>query len=147
MFLRQDLRGARVDRQRVNITAHQFSGGSIDHPVPFYRSPPLECSGGNRDVEMATFASTRMAGMLGAVVTDLEQRRMQCVLERGAQPLDARGGIHGVGPFLNRSRSNQKIMPNVKTRTTGKLIQTLKVTQADSLMVSATQMFAVPSAR
>ena len=87
-YFQSGLSRARVDRQRVDVPAHQFGGGSIDHPVSLHRGHAGERRGRDLDVKMPAFARAGMAGMLGAVVADLEQRRA-AGLQRRAQPLDA----------------------------------------------------------
>ena len=88
-----DLGRSRVDRQRVDVAAHQFSGGSIDHPVPFQRGDAGKARRRDHDVEMAAFASTGVAGVFRAVVANLEQGRVQGGLERCPQAVDARTGV------------------------------------------------------
>ena len=77
MFVYWGLRRASVNRQRMDVAAHQFSGGSIDHPVPFQRGNPGEAGGGDDDVEMAAFSRARVAFVLRAVIANLEQGRVQ----------------------------------------------------------------------
>lgn len=131
----------------MNVAAHQFSGRSIDHPVSFHRRHPVEGGSGNRHVKMAAFARAGMPRVFGAVVTDVEQRRVQCMLERGAQPLDA-GCAHGVPSLANSwLRNSQTMTPSDITMPSGPAIQTLKETQSLSLRLNAIQMFATPSSR
>ena len=90
LFLTGDLGRVRVNRQRVNIAAHQFGGGSIDHPMSFHRRHPLEGVRGDGDVEVAAFTRAGMTGMPGAVIADLEPGRMQRGFQRGAQEFNPR---------------------------------------------------------
>ena len=126
------------------FAAHQFSGGSIDHPVPFQRGDAGEARRRDDDVEMATFARTGMASVLRAVIPDLQQGRVQGVFEYRPQTLDTR--IHGAS-FANMPRNSHSTTPNENTVASGTAIHTLKVTQSLSLRFSATQMLTVPSAR
>ena len=71
----------------MDVAAHQFSGGSIDHPVPFQRGSAGESRRGDDDVEMTAFARTGVAFVLRAVVADFEQGRVQRGFERDAQTL------------------------------------------------------------
>ena len=73
----ENLRRPRVDRQRVNVPAHQFSGGSIDHPMSLYLRDALEGRRHDGDVEMAAFACAGVTGVFGAVVANLEQGGVQ----------------------------------------------------------------------
>ena len=73
----------------MDVAAHQFGGGSIDHPMSFERGHAREAGGGDDDVEMAAFTRAGVAGVFGAVIADLEQRGMQGRFERGAQPIGA----------------------------------------------------------
>ena len=128
----------------MDVAAHQFSGGSIDHPVPFQRGNPGEAGGGDDDVEMTPFARTGVALVLRAVIANLEQGRMQGGFERGAKPLGARGRIH-VGSRVSAPRIRYRMTPKRNTSASGNAIHTLNVTQSDSLRVMATQMLAKPS--
>ena len=125
----------RVDRQGVDIAAHQFSGGSIDHPVALHLRDALEGGGGNRDVKVSAFARTGMAGMPGTVVADLEQGRMQA-LQRRSQPLDARAHVGCSGlSFSSWPRISQNTMATLNRKSRGIESQDLKSTQAFSLML------------
>src|SRR5262245_19928880 len=62
------LSGPGVDRQGMDVLAHQFRGGSIDHPVHLHLSGALEGRGGDGHVEMAALARAGMADVLVAVV-------------------------------------------------------------------------------
>jgi hypothetical protein len=84
----------------MDVAAHQFSGGSIDHPMPFERRDSGEARGGNYDVEMTAFACPGMTGVPRAVVTDFEQAWVQGGFERCTQPLHARTCAHGAGSFV-----------------------------------------------
>src|SRR5688572_35187 len=77
--------GACVDRQRVYVPAHQFGGGSIDHPMSFDRRHAGEGRGRNDHVEMAALARSCVSGVFGAVVANLEQRGMEFALQCLAQ--------------------------------------------------------------
>ena len=135
----------RVDRQRVNVAAHQFSGGSIDHPMALDAGDPVEGRRRDGDVEMAAFARTRVAGVTGAVVTDFEQGGMKLPLQDGAQARHARRLVHEALSFPSAPRSIHSMRPMENTIATGGRIQTLKVTQSASDLFSATQMLATPS--
>jgi len=82
IFLVWKLNGPRVDRQRVYVPAHEFSGGSIDHPMTLHLRHPGERRSGNGHVEMTPFAGARMSNVLVAVIADFEQRGMQGRLQR-----------------------------------------------------------------
>jgi len=148
MFVYWGLRRARVNRQRMDVAAHQFSGGSIDHPMPFQRGNAGKARRRDHDVEMATFASPGVAGVFGAVIANLEQTRMQSGFERCTQAIRSRTRAHGADSFdsfENTPRSRYNTTPTMKIMAKGTAIQTLKVTQSASLRVLATQMFANPS--
>lgn len=131
----------------MDVPAHQFGGGSIDHPVPLDRRDTGERRRRDDHVEMAAFACAGMAGVLRTVVTDLEAHGMERRFERGPQPRDALGRHVGES-FVNRtSRSAQNIAASVATIAMGGAIHTLKVTHSVTLRWRAIQMFAVPSAR
>src|SRR5690348_6868241 len=134
----------RIDRQRVDVAAHQFSGGSIDHPMALHLRPPGERGRGDGHVEMAALTRAGMPDVSGAVVADLEQDRLQG-LQGGPQPLDALRG-HEALSLPNRPRSVHNTTASVNTMATGGAIQTLNSTQSASLRFSATQMFTSPSA-
>ena len=70
----------------MDVPAHEFSGGSIDHPMPLHLRHAVERGGGDGDVEMPAFARAGMADVPGAVVADFEQRRVQRLLERATHP-------------------------------------------------------------
>ena len=97
--LMEDLWRPRVYRQRMDVAAHQFSGGSIDHPMPFQRGNAGKARRRDHDVEMATFAGPGVAGMFGAVIANLEQARMQSGFERCTQTLHSRTCAHGADSF------------------------------------------------
>ena len=144
IFFVQRLNGPGVDRQRVNVTAHEFSGGSIDHSMSLYLRHAVEGGRGDRHVKMATFAGTGVTDVFGTVIANLEHGRMQRLFERGAQALDARRIAHAVFSLLTAPRSIQNNRPSVVTMAKGVSIQTLNVTQSASERFSATQMFANP---
>ena len=144
IFFVQWLNGPGVDRQRVNVTAHEFSGGSIDHPMALYLRHAVEGGRGDGHVKMATFAGTGVTDMFGTVIANLEHGRMQRLFERGAQTLDARRIAHAAFSLLTAPRSIQNNRPSVVTMAKGVSIQTLNVTQSASERFSATQMFANP---
>ncbi len=73
IFFVQGLNGPRVDRQRVNVTAHEFSGGSIDHPMALYLRHAVEGGRGDGHVKMAAFAGTGVTDVFGTVIANLEQ--------------------------------------------------------------------------
>ena len=127
----------------MDVAAHQFSGGSIDHPVSFQRRNARKGGRGDDDVEMAAFPRSRVAFVLRTVVADFEQGRVQRGFEREAKAIRARGGHEG--SLVSTPRSKYRMMPKRKTRASGNEIQTLKVTQSASLRVMATQMFTKPS--
>ena len=116
----------------MDVAAHQFSGGSIDHPVPFQRGNAGEGRGRDDDVEMAAFARAGVAFVFRAVIANLEQGRMQGGFERGAQPLGARAHVDSSAPTLSDQypRSIQNMRPAVNTNTSGMIIQVLKNTQS-----------------
>ena len=143
-FFVQELNGARVDRQRVNVLAHELGGGSIDHPMSLHLRHAVERGGGDGHMKMAAFARTGMADVFGAVVANLEQRRMQRILESGTQACDARRVTHAPFSVLTAPRNIRYPSPSVVTSANGVRIQTLKVTQSASGRFSATQMFARP---
>jgi len=118
------------------VAAHQFSGGSIDHSMSLHPRDPFEGRRDNGDVEMAALARAGMTGMSGAVVADFEQRRMQRLLECGAQPVDARAHADSPGPeeVGDCWRMIQKMMLAVNTNTNGITTKDLKLTQASWLM-------------
>ena len=144
MFFDEELDGSRVDRQRVNVPAHQFSGGSIDHSMPLHLREAREGRRDDGDVEMPALARAGVAGMFGTVVTNLEQRGMQRLFERGAQSLDA--GAHA-DSLLGCPRMIQNTIPRVNTNNNGTATKVLKFTQASWLMRKAIQRLAAPSAR
>ena len=132
MYLQWDLRRTRVDRQRVYVAAHEFSGGSIDHPVPFHRRVTGEGRRRDHYVKVPTLARTGVAFMFGAVVANVEQRRMQRSFEGGAQAFDPRAHQDSFGWY---PRSSQNMRPAVNTNTSGKVIQVLKNTQVGMLLL------------
>lgn len=113
----------------MDVAAHQFGGGSIDHPVAFHRASPGEGRGGDRDVEVAALTRAGVPRVLGAVIADVEARRPESRFERRAQSVGtlAHRGASGT------SRRIQKITPSVNTNASGSTTQALKVTQVDSL--------------
>ena len=129
----------------MDVAAHQFSGGSIDHPVSFQRGHAGEARGGDDDVEMAAFTRAGVAVMFRAVVANLEQGRMQGGFERGAQAI-ARACSRR--RFLRRSYAAQQIEHDAddedhRQRTA---IQTLKVTQSASLRCRRSRCSRSPAA-
>src|SRR5262245_57555320 len=95
---------------------------------------------------MAAFTRAGVPDVFGAVVADLELARVERGLERRAQAVHARGGVHGAdSSFVKTPRSRYSTTPTMKTMASGTAIQTLKVTQSASLRVLAIQMFANPS--
>src|SRR3954467_10723383 len=107
----------RVDRQRGDVAAHQFSGGSIDHPMPLHLRQPGEGCGADGHVEMPAFARARMADVPGAVVTNLEQYGLQA-LQRGPQPFDALRA-HDVLSLVSTPRRVHNTTVSVNTMATG----------------------------
>src|SRR6185295_10605722 len=95
-------------------------------------------------VKVTALARARVAGVLRAVVADLEQRGIQR-LQRRAQLVDARG-VHVLVSLRNSGNRIQAMTPKETTMATGPAIHTLNVTQSDSLRFIATQMFTKPSA-
>lgn len=114
---------------------HQFSGGSINHPVSLHLRGALEGRCDDGDVEMAAFPRTGMAGMLGAVVADLEQGRLQRLLERGPELFDPRAHADLSGVVEGCWRMIQTTMPAMNTKASGIETKTLKFTQASRLIV------------
>lgn len=138
----------RVDRQRVDVAAHQFGGGSIDHPVSLHLRDPVEDCRGNDHVEMAALTRAGVADVLRAVVANLEPHGLQG-LQRRAQPFHPIAGrslAHEARSLASRPRSAHNTTANVNTMAMGGAIQTLNNTQSASLRFSATQMFTKPSA-
>ena len=131
----------------MDVAAHQFSGGSIDHPVSLQRGDSGKARRRDHDVEMTAFASPGVAGMFGAVIAYLEQARMQGGFERCTQAFYARSthGADSLDSFMITLRSRYSAMPTMKIIARGTAIQTLKATQSASLRVLATQMFANPN--
>ena len=136
MFVYWGLRRARVNRQRMDVAAHQFSGGSIDHPMPFQRGNPGKARCRDYDVEMAAFASSGMAGVFRAVIANLEQAWMQGGFERCTQALLTRTRAHGADSFdalVNTPRSRYSTTPIMTIIAAGIAIQALKKTQSSWL--------------
>jgi len=131
----------------MDVAAHQFGGGSIDHPMPFQRGDAGKPRRRDHDVEMATFAGAGVAGMFGAVIAYFEQAGMQGGFERCTKAFYARSahGADSLDSFMNAPRTRYSAMPTMKIIARGTAIQTLKVTQSASLRVLATQMFANPN--
>ncbi len=127
----------------------KFSGGSIDHSMPLYLREPLEGRRHDGDMEMPALAGAGVTSVFGAVVTNLEQGGMQCLLEDGAQSFDA--GVHADSPgpveLDDCRRMIQKTRANVNRNTSGITTKDLKLTQASWLMWNAIQRLAAPSAR
>ena len=73
----------------MDVAAHQFGGGSIDHPMPFQRGDAGKLRRRDHDVEMAAFAGAGVAGMFGAVIAYFEQARVQGGFERGTKAVHA----------------------------------------------------------
>ena len=130
----------------MNVLAQKRGGGSIDHPMALYLRRAVEHRRGNDHVEMAALAGTGVTNMFGAVIANLEQGRVQRLLERGAQALDARRIGHAVFPLLTAPRNIHINRPSVVTMANGVSLQTLNVTQSASERFRATQMFASPKA-
>src|SRR5882672_11968040 len=126
MFLSWGLWRTRVDRQRGYVAAHEFSGGSIDHPMSFQCRDARETGRDDHDVKMPALARAGVASVLCTVVADVEQRRMQRGFEDGAQALDARAHSDSFGWY---PRSSQKMRPTVNANKSGTVIHTLKKTQ------------------
>ena len=127
---------ARVDRQGVDVAAHQFSGGSIDHSMSLYPGDTFEGRRDDGDVKMPALARAGMAGVFGAVVANFEQGRMERLLERGAQPFDPRAHTDSPGPAESGDwRRIQKMTPRVNANASGIITNDLKLTQASWLML------------
>src|SRR5688500_17575431 len=95
---------------------------------------PREARRCDGHVEMPALAGSGMSGVFLAVVADLQQGGCQRLLQRRPQAIDS---THGSPAAVSRGacRSSAKITKPVKTSISGMMIQALKVTQADSLMV------------
>lgn len=118
----------------MDVAAHQLGGGSIDHPMPLKCRDPGEAIRGNGDVEMPTFTRPGVAGVLRAVIADLESGGLQGLLQCRSQALHA--GIHAGPAGVSRGacRNSPKMITAVNTKISGMMIQVLNVTQAASLM-------------
>lgn len=116
----------------MDVAAHQFSDGSIDHSMALADGEPGERGGGDDDVEMPALAGSRMTGVRRTVIADFQQRGRERRLQRGAQAIDA--SAHGDFPAAG-SRMIHSTRPSVKTKSKGTTTQVLKVTQVASLMV------------
>ena len=60
------------DAQRVHTLPHERCDGCIDQSVAFELRTSFESVGNDHYPEVTTFTRARMAGVLGAVVDDLE---------------------------------------------------------------------------
>jgi hypothetical protein len=120
---------AGIDRQGVNVATHQFGGGSIDHPMSLHLRDPVEGGCRDGDVEVSAFARAGMADVPGAVVTNLEQGRMQGGLQRGPQPFHP---FAHVGSFSWKPRISQNVVKAVKMKMAGRKNQVLSATQVAS---------------
>ena len=85
--------------------------------MPLYLREPGEGRGGNGDVEMAAFPRAGVAGVFGAVVADLEQRRVQ----RRSSAARSRSRARRSRGFSLRTapRSRPEDRPSVNTNTSG----------------------------
>ena len=139
-----DLSWPRVDRQGVNFAAHQFSGGSIDHPMSLDAGDTVEGRRGDGDVEMATFSRAWVAGVSGAVVSNFQHGWMQRLLQNRAEPVDTRTHVGSLGWY---PRSNQNVTLAVNTNIAGMKNQVFSETQVASGRLYAAQRLNAPSAR
>ena len=133
-----------VYRERVDISAHQFGGGSIDHSMSLYLRDPVEHGRGDDHVEMAAFARPGMAGVLRAVVADFEHHGLQALQGR-PQAIDPRRCAHEVLSLLKAPRMTHNTIAIVTTIATMGAMTTLKRTQSASLRLSAIQILTAPS--
>ena len=128
-----DLGRARVNRQRMDVAAHQFSGGSIDHPVPLQRGNAGEAGGGDDDVKMAAFPCARVAFVLRAVVADFEQGRVQGGFERRPQTIARGTRSRGLLGRILRAADTGLTPNDEDAGQRATTIQTLNETQSASL--------------
>jgi len=133
-----------VYRERVDVSAHQFGGGSIDHSMSLYLRDPVERGRGDGHVEMATFARAGVPGVLRAVVTDFERDGLQALQGR-TQSIDARRCVHEGLSLVKAPRMTHNTIASVTTIATMGAMTTLKRTQSASLRLSAIQIFTPPS--
>lgn len=83
--------------QGVDATAHERCDRCIDQPVTLELRAAFECRRDQRDPEVPAFARTRVTGVPGTVVEDLECCRGELALERRPN-LDHYGVVgHTVG--------------------------------------------------
>jgi len=127
----------------MDLGPHQLRDRRVDQLVALRAVAPGEALRDHGDGKMPPLTGPGMAGMLRAVVADLQRQRMQARGERLTQFGDALG-THVVAS-RGRWRASQATCAAANTSVAPVNPKSLKFTQARSLALNATSRLAQPS--